>query len=187
LLASLLAAEAIGRVAAVSVLLAEPLPAALLALPHLALALVLWWRSEVALAFARRPWSVLLLPLLALPYVPAWVGPTHALGSLGYTLLAAGFAAVVAVAVARPPRAAEPPLAGRWLATLGFLPVLTLLWVSWRLAGALPPARLAGLQLGWLLAALGAYLAMGGRARSRWLGGALALAATIAAHLWLAR
>lgn len=195
-LAALLAGlELTGRSAGISLPLAEPRALAALALPQLALTLALWWSGSVGLGRRAPAWGwALAAALLTLPFAPALWGASPGLSAAALVPLAAGFAAswlvalgVAAAARARAPGEGASRRAAPWLApALGFLPAASLAWICYRLAPALPSARLAALQVAWLAAGLAAWLARGARptARAVWWAAALASAA---ASLWLAR
>jgi hypothetical protein len=191
----------VGRLAGNSLLLAEPLALAVLAVPQLALALALWWGGGIAAPRAPGSWrraagarggvsAAVLAALLALPFLPASAAERTDLGPAALAPLAAGFGLAVAAAMgarrlgrgrAGDPRESAPAL----VPLLGFLPAAALAWISYRLSLALPSARLGGVQLTWLGAALAAHQARTGRAAARWIWWALA-AAALGVSLWLA-
>jgi hypothetical protein len=131
-----------------------------------------------------------LAALLALPFLPAVAAERADLGPAALAPLAAGFGLAVAAAMgarrlgrrrAADPRGSAPAL----VPLLGFLPAAALAWISYRMSLALPSARLGGVQLTWLGAALAAHQARTGRAAARWIWWALA-AAPLGVSLWLA-
>ena len=196
-LATFLALTAVaGRAAGVSLPLGEPLALATLALPHLALALALWWGGAARIAEAPAWAAASGAALLALPFAPALAGGGPSVEDLAP--LAAGFALpwILAAALAAlgrgEGRGDGTAPAGSSAARsaigvgLGFLPAASLAWVVYRLSPALPGARLATVQLAWLGAALAVWLARGARPAMRpvWWAAALACAGAAA---WLAR
>jgi DsbC/DsbD-like thiol-disulfide interchange protein len=173
--------------------LAEPGALALLALPALALALLLWLLPDAA---ARLPAAlpVALGAASALPWLaPAgWttVPPPAAAAALaaGFALPFAGAAGAASLA-RRPTAAPSPPSRPRSAlppTALGFLAAGSLVWVGYRLAAVLPSTELALVELSWLAVALATRLAAQSNAWRR-LAWSLAGVALAAGGVWLAQ
>ena len=153
-----------------------PALVALLALPSLALALLLWLRHGEAPPLGSSAGSelaaALATPVLALPWIPlspAAAAVAAGVGGVGEAAAtAAGFALpfvlaeLAAAALAALRLTPWRPVLGL---ALGFLPVLTLVWVSYRLGQEVPSHRIALLQLSWLGVALLVRLTSGTRHR----------------------
>ena len=194
-LAALLALAGLaGRAGGVALPLAEPLTLATLALPQLALALALWWSEDRGIAGRARWAPGAAAALVALPFVPALAGGGGWLAPARLVPLVAGFALpwLLAALLARgagpaaAPSRQPHPLAARG-PLLGFLPAAALAWIAYRLAPALPSARLATVQLAWLGVALAAFLARASRRRAARIAWWAAAGVCAATSVWLAR